>query len=486
MNSASRRRLLLLPLTAIGVGVASFVWWLRRRWGFRIDEQYIKLDLPANVGQQTLPSAALQGEKPVQYIRDGHGPLFVRRYTVNISNSVLSAEELFHKITTQIDDFSAGELAGFEKTVGDADRLVVGDEFLVRISGPWNGPVRVSQVTADSFSFVTLEDHLEAGEIQFSLRARDDKPEVLQFRIQSVSRSKDAIVDIAYEKLKAAQIAQTSMWGFFCTKVVEFSGGEQVGDIEIATHEMPYEPTSDVKVDLPRWKQYESRLTALADAKLNFDLERRAEYTEVNGWNIDNYRIELPSESVGAPVKDGSFEQAKRVLLNYEFPDPSLVQGIFVPDGPLDKRVIIIDARWLIFKFMFGVRVGVVIDEKRTDDELGEAQVWGYSYRTLEGHFETGEITFEIWKFVASGKVEFRMHAYSKTGLIRNPFYRLGFAIFGRGLQKRFAFTALDRMQKIVMERLAGASPEETLDTADVQPIRSNEAAQEKHEEAMN
>jgi uncharacterized protein (UPF0548 family) len=477
------RKFQLLPLVVGGISLASFVW-LRRRWGFRVDEQYVKLDLPANVGQQNLPPAVLQGEKPVQFIRDGHGNLFVRRYTVNIAHSQLSADDLFHKIATQIDDFSAAELAAFEKTVGAENTLAVGDEFLVRISGPWNGPVRVSEVTPRSFSFVTLEDHLEAGEIQSSLQSRDD--DTLQFRIQSVSRSKDAIVDIAYEKLKAAQVAQTGMWTFFCHKVVEMSGGQQVGEIEVATHEMPYEPAANVKVELPRWKHYESRLSALADAKLNFDLERRAEYTEINGWNLDNYRIELPSEAIGAPVKDGSFEQAKRVLLNYEFPDPTLVQGIFFPDGPLDKRVMIIEARWLIFTFMFGVRIGQVIDEERTDDELGVAQVWGYSYRTLEGHFETGEITFEIWKFLDSGKVEFRMHAYSKTGLIRNPFYRLGFAIFGRGLQRRFGYTALDRMQKIVIERLAGATPEATLDTPDIKPIRTDEAAQEKHEEAVS
>ncbi len=485
MSKNNSHRFFLLPLVAGGTLAAAFAWWLRQRWGFTTDEQYIKLDLPANVGQQKLPAAALQGEKSIQYIRDGHGALFVRRYSVDIVKSALSIDELFALIATQIDDFSAGELAVFEKTVGAENKLVVGDEFLVRISGPWNGPVRVSEVNPHSFTFVTLEDHLEAGEIQFSLQPRNDEPEVLQFRIQSVTRSKDAIVDVAYEKLKAAQIAQTSMWAFFCNKVVEISGGEQRSDIEISTHEMPYSATSDTKVELPRWKRYESQLNRYAEAKLNFDLDRRAEYTEINGWRIDNYRVELPKEPIGAPVKNGAFEQAKQVLINYEFPDPDLVQGIFVPDGPLDKRIMVIQARFLIFTFMFGVKIGEVIDETRTDEQKGEAHVWGYSYRTLEGHFETGEITFEIWKFLESGVVEFRIHAFSKTGLIQNPFYRIGFAIFGRGLQRRFGITAMDRMQKIVMERLAGATPEEPIATPNVQPIRSDEAAQEKQEEVV-
>ena len=43
----------------------------------------------------------------------------------------------------------------------------VGDEFTIRIPGPWDGPVRAVEVDATSFGFVTLEGHLEAGRIRF-------------------------------------------------------------------------------------------------------------------------------------------------------------------------------------------------------------------------------------------------------------------------------------------------------------------------------
>ena len=44
----------------------------------------------------------------------------------------------------------------------------VGDEFVVRMPGPWDGPVRVVERDPDArFRLVTLAGHLEAGQIEF-------------------------------------------------------------------------------------------------------------------------------------------------------------------------------------------------------------------------------------------------------------------------------------------------------------------------------
>lgn len=40
-----------------------------------------------------------------------------------------------------------------------------GDEFVVRMPGPWDGPVRVVRRDESSFRLATLDGHLEAGEI---------------------------------------------------------------------------------------------------------------------------------------------------------------------------------------------------------------------------------------------------------------------------------------------------------------------------------
>lgn len=217
------------------------------------------------------------------------------------------------------------------------------------------------------------------------------------------------------------------------------------------------------------WEQHRARLDAFGTAKVNYDPTRASEYTAEAGWRIDDYETDLPAEPPGPPVPDGSFVRACAVVRDYRFPPPDLVTGIFAPDGPLDGRRMLIRARFLGFTFWFGVEVGGVVDEERpvtdptgatagTTDPAACERVWGYHYRTLEGHFEKGEITFTVHKHLGTGRVVFRVHAYSQPDRIRNPFYRLGFKLFGRMLQRRFAHESLARMQELVREPLPQAS----------------------------
>lgn len=204
----------------------------------------------------------------------------------------------------------------------------------------------------------------------------------------------------------------------------------------------------------PLWQRYQRQLDALAEAEVNFDLQRNVEHSEANGWHIDRYEAELPPEPPGPPLSGGSWAVGKQVMLDYRFPDPSIITGIYYPDRPLSERVMLLRARFLTFTFYFGVRIGAVTDERR-ETELGPAQLWGFNYQTLQGHFEKGQMTFEIWKYLDSGQVFFRIHAFSQPDEIGNPLYRLGFKLFGRKLQRRFAKQSLKRMQRFVAEGLA-------------------------------
>lgn len=59
------------------------------------------------------------------------------------------------------------EMTVFRKARGTASALCLGDEFLVRMPGPWDGPVRVVRRDPAAFRLATLNGHLEAGEIEF-------------------------------------------------------------------------------------------------------------------------------------------------------------------------------------------------------------------------------------------------------------------------------------------------------------------------------
>ena len=196
--------------------------------------------------------------------------------------------------------------------------------------------------------------------------------------------------------------------------------------------------------------RYMARLKALERLDVNYRLENRSEVSEANGWRIDSYEADLPPEPPGKPIDGGSFAHARAIINSYSFVDPGLIRGYFDPEAPLLGRVMLLKVRvFLIFRFDFGVRVNKVIDEVSEDEYVG-----GFGYQTLQGHFEMGEIAFTVAKRKDTGKVFFRINAYSKLGHIENVIYRIGAFLFARRLQIRFARYALKQVQQMVAQRL--------------------------------
>jgi len=212
----------------------------------------------------------------------------------------------------------------------------------------------------------------------------------------------------------------------------------------------------------PPWEQYRAQLAAYAAAPANYDARPQVLRTAATGWRLDDYATDLPAEPPGPAQPAGSFAAARQVLRNYTFPPPRLITGIFAPGQPLDGRVMLLRAQFLGFVFWFGVRVVEVVDEASQPAPGGPEQVWGYGYRTLEGHFERGQIDFSVHKNLATGAVQFRIHAVSQRGTIRNPIYWLGFRLFGRLLQRRFARQSLVRLRQQVAQALASPTAAQT------------------------
>ena len=198
-------------------------------------------------------------------------------------------------------------------------------------------------------------------------------------------------------------------------------------------------------------------LERLRPKRLNFAPENRAEYIEGTGWQIDHYRQPLPAEGPGLPTRGGSWDIARRLATVYEFVDPSLVRAYFDPQEPLDTRNMLLEVHFWGLRIYVGVRSGGIRDGMR-EDGGGEARVWSWSYMTLEGHFEMGQIDYEVWKWLDSGKVEFQIRAYSRPAPIDDLFVRVGFLLFGRRKQKEFARRACERMMKLTTAEL-GAAP---------------------------
>jgi len=121
-------------------------------------------------------------------------PLMHRCYVMRVRDSELTAAELITAFAGRPDRASPQELADFDKVHGEEGQLRVGDEFVIRIPGPWDGPVRVVEVDSAGFGFVTLDGHLEAGRIRFS--ARDLAPARLEVRMEAWARGGDHLSNV--------------------------------------------------------------------------------------------------------------------------------------------------------------------------------------------------------------------------------------------------------------------------------------------------
>lgn len=197
------------------------------------------------------------------------------------------------------------------------------------------------------------------------------------------------------------------------------------------------------------------RLAEIAVMEPTVDLAKRDSYVPAQGWHVDAREAALPTERPGPPEAAGSFAAACHILEQYAFPPKRLIRGRFDPQAPLDNRAMLLTARYLWMTFELPVRVSRVIDTTRACADGDRERAWGYSYQTLAGHLERGEITFEIVKQEATGAVAFRIHSFSQVGHIANLVYRLGFRVVGRRLQRRFAEESLRNMQLLVAARLA-------------------------------
>jgi Domain of unknown function (DUF1990) len=176
--------------------------------------------LPAGVDRTELQGA-----------NDGAGPYFHRIYRTRIRDTDVSPEALVSRIAQDVNRVAPGEFARFHKVLGEDGELRVGDEYVVRMPGPWDGPVRVVERTPTAWRFATLAGHLEAGQIRFGA-ARDD---LLEFTIESWTRSGSRFSNLLYHHLRMSKEVQLHMWTSVLERVVKLSGGRMTGGIEIRT-----------------------------------------------------------------------------------------------------------------------------------------------------------------------------------------------------------------------------------------------------------
>ena len=166
----------------------------------------------------------------------GSGPLLERRYFIDVVRAHKTPVQLMSEVQADLPSFSPELLADFERKDGQEGLLKAGDEFHIKILGPWNGCVRVTDVAATFFEFVTLEGHPEAGRIRFEAHYLDENPGTLRFEIRSWARSRDGLVAFMYDTIGGGKKLQEATWTEFCRRTAAASGGQALGDVTVETY----------------------------------------------------------------------------------------------------------------------------------------------------------------------------------------------------------------------------------------------------------
>ena len=184
-------------------------------------------------GPQDLPPPLPDGvdRDRIQGVDDGVGALLHRCYSVRVVDTRATPEDVVAQLAGD-PNTAAPAAAVFVKTEGAPGRMAVNDEYVVRMPGPWDGPVRVVRCTPTSFRLATLAGHLEAGQIEFRARCEGEE---LVFEIESWARPGDRLSNLLYNHLLLAKEIQLNLWTETCLGVARNADGRRRGGVQVTT-----------------------------------------------------------------------------------------------------------------------------------------------------------------------------------------------------------------------------------------------------------
>jgi uncharacterized protein (UPF0548 family) len=172
---------------------------------------------------------------------DGYGPLLHRIFRAHVASPRLEPRAVIAVLAADMNQAMVPGVARFDRVGGSGRALAVADEFVVRMPGPWDGPVRVVDRTDDpgrsSFRLATLAGHLEAGQIEFAATA---VPDGLEFTITTWARAGDLLADVVYNRVLLAREIQFQLWVHCCVRAAELAGGISAAGVEVTTRSLTW------------------------------------------------------------------------------------------------------------------------------------------------------------------------------------------------------------------------------------------------------
>jgi hypothetical protein len=230
------RMLAIVARWSVGVGLVTWRYLWETTPLHRVEGQGDETDYPPPLPHDVVDDRVL-------LLPDGYGRLFHRMFRVRIAAADLDAADVIHRVVRDLKSFVPTEVVDVHTGKVGAHGLEVGDDLLIEMPGPWNGPVKVVYRDASVLRLATLRGHLEVGQVQFHARP---EAQLLVFEIELWARTIDRLVHLLYARLGLAKEVQLNMWVRVCQAVVRASGGRLVDGVHIITHWV--EPTRETGV----------------------------------------------------------------------------------------------------------------------------------------------------------------------------------------------------------------------------------------------
>jgi len=190
---------------------------------------------PQHIAQS---AARLETGVDIQPAAEGDGPLIHRCYEIELPDRAVSRDIVLRLMQLHLTELAPAALANFEKSEGSDEVFRLDDEYEITMLGPWNGAVRVAEMTRDSFTLVTLDGHPEAGHITFTVDENARSQGILLVRIESWARARDALVAAAYGTLNLGKQVQTEVWITFLQRLAILAGVTTRPEVRITTESL--------------------------------------------------------------------------------------------------------------------------------------------------------------------------------------------------------------------------------------------------------
>lgn len=154
----------------------------------------------------------------IQTVDDGYGPIYDRKYTVDLGVHFSVAQTVFDEMKQNIEAFLPNVVATMDETNGSEFTVKTGNRYVIHLLGPWDAPLEVGAVNEKYFEFRTLEGAPEAGVIRYKIENAGTES---RFIIHSTARSGKFLLHVMYHFLQVGKFVQRKMWEEVCSKFHE-------------------------------------------------------------------------------------------------------------------------------------------------------------------------------------------------------------------------------------------------------------------------